>query len=65
MAEGTGKIIVNRREIKVFPKGTDRYVVNQPLSLLNMIDKYDILINVHGGGTTGHTVTRLGIARAI
>lgn len=67
LSEGSGKILVNRRDIKeYFPKGTDRYVVNQPLSLLNLSDKYDILINVRGGGTTGQAgATRLGVARAL
>jgi small subunit ribosomal protein S9 len=67
VAEGTGKIIVNNRDIKdYFPKGTDRYVVNQPLNLLKVSDKYDLKINVCGGGTTGQAgATRLGIARAL
>ncbi len=67
MAAGTGKVVVNNRDIKeYFPKGTDRYVVNQPLNLLKIADKYDLKINVTGGGTTGQAgATRLGIARAI
>ena len=49
-----------------FTKGTDRYVVNQPLNLLKLADKYDVKINVTGGGTTGQAgAVRLGIARAI
>ncbi|EPZ50369.1 30S ribosomal protein S9 [Halobacteriovorax sp. GFR7] len=67
MAAGTGKVVVNNRDIKeYFTKGTDRYVVNQPLNLLKLADKYDLKINVTGGGTTGQAgATRLGIARAI
>ena len=67
VAEGSGKIIVNNRDIKdYFPKGTDRYVVNQPLNLLKVSDKYDLKINVCGGGTSGQAgATRLGIARAL
>ncbi|MGB0453540.1 MAG: 30S ribosomal protein S9 [Bacteriovoracaceae bacterium] len=67
MSKGEGKIIINKREISdYFPKGTDRYVVNQPLNLLKVSDKYDILINVKGGGTTGQAgACRLGVARAI
>ena len=67
MAAGSGKVIVNNRDIKeYFPKGTDRYVVNQPLNLLKLADKYDVKINVTGGGTTGQAgAVRLGIARAI
>ncbi|MDD0854588.1 30S ribosomal protein S9 [Halobacteriovorax sp. GB3] len=67
VATGSGKITVNKRDIKdYFPKGTDRYVVNQPLKLLKLIDKYDLNINVKGGGTTGQAgAVRLGVARAI
>jgi small subunit ribosomal protein S9 len=67
IAEGSGKIIVNKREVKeYFPKGTNRYVVNQPLNLLKQLDKFDIKINVAGGGTTGQAgAIRLGISRAI
>lgn len=67
LGSGKGQITVNKRDIKdYFPKGTNRYVVNQPLTLLNITDKYDININVKGGGTTGQAgACRLGIARAI
>ncbi len=67
LASGKGNVTINKRDIKdYFPKGTNRYVVNQPLSLLKLADKYDININVKGGGTTGQAgACRLGIARAI
>ena len=67
LANGKGNITINKRDIKdYFPKGTNRYVVNQPLNLLKLADKYDININVKGGGTTGQAgACRLGIARAI
>ena len=67
LAEGTGKIIINKRDIRsYFPKATNRYVVNQPLLLLKLSDKYDFNINVKGGGTTGQAgAIRLGIARAL
>jgi len=67
MAAGTGKVTINKRDIKdFFPKGTSRYVVNQPLNLLKVADKYDININVKGGGFTGQAgAIRLGVARAI
>lgn len=67
LSEGSGKITVNKREYKeYFPKATNRYVVNQPLNLLSVEDKYDININVKGGGTTGQSgAIRLGIARAL
>ncbi|MCP4913886.1 MAG: 30S ribosomal protein S9 [Oligoflexia bacterium] len=64
---GKGSIKINKRDIKdYFPKGTNRYVVNQPLNLLKLADKYDININVRGGGTTGQAgAIRLGVARAL
>lgn len=67
VADGSGKIIVNKRELtNYFPKATSRYVVEQPLKLLEMSDKFDININVKGGGTTGQAgAIRLGIARAL
>ena len=67
LAEGTGKIVINKRDIRsYFPKATNRYVVNQPLLLLKLSDKYDFNINVKGGGTTGQAgAIRLGIARAL
>ncbi len=64
---GSGKIEINKRDIKdYFPKATNRYVVGQPLNLLKVADKYDIKINVNGGGTTGQAgAIRLAICRAI
>lgn len=67
VAEGKGKITVNDRELTdYFPKATSRYVVNQPLNLVGLTEKYDIKVNVKGGGTTGQSgAIRLGIARAL
>lgn len=64
---GSGKIIVNKRELSdYFGNATCRYVVNQPLSLLKAFDKYDIVVNVRGGGYTGQAgAIRLGISRAL
>lgn len=65
--EGSGKIIVNRRELaNYFPKAVSRFVVEQPLNLINVRDKFDILVNVQGGGITGQAgAIRLGISRAL
>lgn len=67
LADGSGKVLVNKRELKeYFGKGTNRYVVNQPMSLLKINDKYDVKVNVRGGGTTGQAgAIRLGISRAL
>lgn len=67
MKEGSGKILINRRDIKdYFKKATSRYIVNQPVNLLKIADKYDLLVNVSGGGFTGQAgAIRLGITRAI
>ncbi len=67
VANGNGKITINKRDIvDYFPKSTDRYVVNQPLSLLDVTGNYDFNINVKGGGTTGQAgAIRLGISRAL
>jgi len=65
--EGSGKITINKREfVNYFPKATSRYVVNQPINLLELSGKYDINVNVKGGGSTGQAgAIRLGIARAL
>ena len=67
LADGSGKITVNKRPIEnYFPKATSRYVVTQPFNLLGVSDKYDININVKGGGTTGQAgAIRLGISRIL
>lgn len=67
LASGEGKILINDRNLEeYFPNATNRYVVNQPLNLVKVSDKFDFNVNVYGGGTTGQAgAIRLGIARAI
>lgn len=67
LTEGTGKITVNKRDIAdYFPSEILRYVVKQPLETLQVSDKYDIKVNVFGGGFTGQSqAVRLAIARAL
>ena len=67
VADGTGKITINKRELtEYFPKGTSQYVVNQPLALLEVKGNYDLNINVKGGGSTGQAgAIRLGISRVL
>jgi small subunit ribosomal protein S9 len=64
---GTGKIVINKRSLEVyFGRETARMVVNQPLVLLDMVDKFDLNITVKGGGITGQSgAIRHGITRAL
>ncbi|HCO68616.1 MAG TPA: 30S ribosomal protein S9 [Dysgonomonas sp.] len=67
VSEGTGKIVINKRELSnYFPSTILQYVVTQPLNTLNVAEKYDIKINLNGGGYKGQAeAARLGIARAL
>ena len=67
VSEGTGKITINKRDLAVyFPSGILQYVVKQPLNKLGVADKYDIKVNLCGGGFTGQSqALRLAIARAL
>ena len=67
VAEGTGKVLVNNRELSnYFPKATSRYMVQQPFNLLGVGEKFDVNINVKGGGITGQAgAIRLGLARIL
>ncbi len=64
---GTGKILVNRRDFdEYFPNRVLKMVIRQPLLLTETADKFDILVNVRGGGSTGQAgAIRHGIARAL
>lgn len=64
---GSGAIMINDRPLEdYFPQGTTQYVVKQPLAELKVEGKYDIFVNVIGGGYTGQAgAIRLGIARAL
>jgi small subunit ribosomal protein S9 len=67
LSDGKGKITVNDRDYKeYFGAETLQYVVTQPLVLLNVVDKYDINVNLDGGGVKGQAeALRLGITRAL
>ncbi|NEZ46652.1 30S ribosomal protein S9 [Clostridium niameyense] len=67
LVAGDGKVIINKRDINThLPMETLRVVVNQPLVLTETKDKYDVLVNVHGGGLSGQAgAIRHGIARAL
>ncbi len=64
---GSGQIIVNRRPLEqYFGRETARMVVRQPLVAVDMADKFDIQVNVRGGGGTGQAgAIRHGITRAL
>ena len=67
ITEGSGKITINKRDIEdYFPSPLLRYVVKQPLEALYVLEKYDIKLNIFGGGFTGQSqAARLAIARAL
>ncbi|MCD7971452.1 MAG: 30S ribosomal protein S9 [Candidatus Azobacteroides sp.] len=67
VSEGTGKITINKRELtQYFPSGILQYVVLQPLNTLGVVEKYDINVNLCGGGYKGQAeALRLAIARAL
>jgi small subunit ribosomal protein S9 len=64
---GSGAITVNRRDFdEFFPNQVLKMVIRQPLLLTETADKFDILVNVQGGGSTGQAgAIRHGIARAL
>lgn len=61
---GEGAIVINKRDItEYFPQDTMKLIVRQPLVLTNTLDKYDVFVNVCGGGYTGQAgAIRHGIA---
>ncbi|HIE73351.1 MAG TPA: 30S ribosomal protein S9 [Flavobacteriales bacterium] len=67
MSAGKGKITVNKKDSKeYFPTEILLYKVNQPLQVVDMEGKFDIKVNVVGGGTTGQAdAIKLAIARAL
>jgi len=67
MRTGTGKITINDRELaSYFPSGILQYVVKQPLVITGNDGKYDIKVNLDGGGITGQAgALSLAIARAL
>lgn len=67
LVPGTGKITINKREIdNYFGLETLKLIVRQPLSLTETSDKFDVLVNVRGGGFTGQAgAIRHGISRAL
>ena len=67
MKAGKGDIVVNDKPIDVFfSRETGRMVVRQPLTLTDTLGKFDIMVNVSGGGESGQAgAVRHGITRAL
>ena len=67
LKDGDGKIVINKRDYKeYFPTALLHYVVEQPLQLTENMGKYDIKVNLMGGGYSGQAeALRLAISRAL
>jgi len=67
ISEGKGDIVINKSDYKeYFPLGTLQYIVRQPLELTNNLGKYDIKVNLAGGGIKGQAeALRLAITRGL
>ena len=67
LVPGTGKVTINKEDMdKYFGLETLKVIVRQPLELTGTADKFDVLVNVNGGGYTGQAgAIRHGIARAL
>ncbi len=64
---GSGEFVVNRQKLDdYFRRETLKMIIMQPFQLLNLQDKYDVRVNVNGGGNSGQAgAVRHGIARAL
>ena len=67
LVPGTGNITINKRSLdEYFGLETLKVVVKQPLALTETADKFDVIVNVHGGGYTGQAgAIRHSISRAL
>ena len=67
LKEGTGKITINKRDINdYYIRATSKMVINQPLELTDNVGKFDINVNVIGGGLAGQAgAIRHGISRVL
>ena len=67
LSEGKGEFTINKRDYKdYFPTGTLQYKINQPFELTETTGKYNIKVNVAGGGITGQAeAIRLAISKAL
>lgn len=67
MRKGKGTITINKRDQQqYFGRDTDKMIIRQPLEAVEMVDNFDIIVNVNGGGTSGQAgAIRHGITRAL
>ena len=67
LSEGKGNITINKRDYKeYFPSSILQYIVLQPLNVVGVAEKYDIKVNLDGGGPKGQAeALRLAISRAL
>ncbi len=67
LVPGTGKVTINKKDMEeYFGLNTLKVIVNQPFAATGTTGKYDVLVNVHGGGFTGQAgAIRHGISRAL
>ena len=67
LVPGTGNITINKRDIDNYlGLETLKVIVRQPLVATNTVDKFDVIVSVHGGGFTGQAgAIRHGISRAL
>ena len=67
LVPGTGKVTINKKDMdEYFGLETLKIIVRQPLEATNMADKFDVIVNVKGGGFTGQAgAIRHAIARAL
>ena len=67
LSDGKGAVTINKRDYKdYFPTGTLQYKINQPFEITETSGKYDVKVNVSGGGITGQAeAVRLAISKAL
>ena len=67
LSKGTGKVIVNKKDYKeAFPVAVLQSKIEQPFAITDTVGKYDVKVNVFGGGINGQAeAIRLGISRAL
>jgi len=65
--QGNGEMIINKRTLEdYFPQKDLQYIVKQPLTLLEAVEKYKVVINLTGGGNKGQAeAVRLALSRAL